>query len=57
MYSKVIARHESSCCRLCLHQEQPYIVLSCGEDGVVKNIDLRESTLIHEQYNKYKVFI
>lgn len=44
-YSKVIARHDRSCNKLAIHQDQPYMVLSCGEDGIVKNIDIRESPI------------
>jgi WD repeat-containing protein 42A len=44
--SKIIARHDRQCNKLGLHPEVPYVILSCGEDGVVKNIDIRESLLL-----------
>lgn len=45
IYSKIIARHDRQCNKLAVHHEEPYVVLSCGEDGVVKNIDIRESPI------------
>jgi DDB1- and CUL4-associated factor 8 len=45
IYSKIIARHESSCNKVGVHHDTPYVVLSCGDDGIVKNIDIRESPI------------
>lgn len=45
IYSKIIARHDRSCNKLGVHPDLPYVLLSCGEDGVVKNIDIRESAI------------
>jgi len=41
IYSKIIARHDRSCNKVGVHHETPYVVLSCGDDGIVKNIDIR----------------
>jgi len=41
--SQILASHERSCNKVGVHHETPYIVLSCGDDGIVKNIDIRES--------------
>jgi len=43
--SKIIARHNHSCNKLGIHHDLPYIILSCGEDGIVKNIDIRVSSI------------
>ncbi|XP_022164257.1 DDB1- and CUL4-associated factor 8-like isoform X2 [Myzus persicae] len=40
--SKIIARHDRSCNKVGVHHETPYVVLSCGDDGIVKNIDVRQ---------------
>ncbi|XP_026822857.1 DDB1- and CUL4-associated factor 8 isoform X2 [Rhopalosiphum maidis] len=45
IYSKIIARHDSSCNKVGVHHDTPYVVLSCGDDGIVKNIDIRESPI------------
>lgn len=42
-FNKVIASHSRSCNKLAVHPDEPHIVLSCGEDGIVKNIDIREA--------------
>lgn len=45
IFSKIIARHDRSCNQVGVHHETPYVVLSCGDDGIVKNIDIRESPI------------
>jgi len=45
IYSKIIARHDRSCNKVGVHHDTPYVVLSCGDDGIVKNIDIRESPI------------
>ncbi|XP_060867292.1 DDB1- and CUL4-associated factor 8-like protein 2 isoform X1 [Metopolophium dirhodum] len=45
IYSKIIGHHDRSCNKVCVHHETPYVVLSCGDDGIVKNIDIRESPI------------
>jgi len=59
-YNKVIANHTGSCNKLAVHSAEPYVVLSCGDDGFIKNIDIRESPIgenvaithvLHESYN------
>lgn len=56
IYSKIIARHDRSCNKVGVHHDLPYVVLSCGEDGVVKNIDIRESPINeNERITKYEV--
>jgi len=42
-YSKIIAKHSGPCSKLGIHCDTPNVILSCGDDGVIKNIDLRES--------------
>lgn len=49
MYSKIIARHDKACDTVGVHHDTPYVVLSCGEDGIVKNIDIRESPIIENE--------
>lgn len=51
IYSKIIARHGRSCNKLGIHRDLPYIVLSCGDDGIVKNIDIRESPINENREN------
>lgn len=41
-YSKIVARHSGPCSKLGIHCDTPNVILSCGDDGVIKNIDLRE---------------
>lgn len=43
VFDNVLAQHDRSCNKLALHQDLPYEILSCGEDGFVKSIDIRES--------------
>jgi len=43
LYSKIIGHHDISCNKIGVHHETPYVILSCGDDGIVKNIDIRES--------------
>lgn len=45
IHNKIIANHLGSCNKLSVHRDQPYSVLSCGEDGIVKQIDICESAL------------
>ncbi|XP_029348698.1 DDB1- and CUL4-associated factor 8-like [Acyrthosiphon pisum] len=45
LYCKIIGRHGISCNKICLHHETPYVILSCGYDGIVKNLDIRESPI------------
>ncbi|CAH1724518.1 unnamed protein product [Aphis gossypii] len=45
IYSKIIARHDNACNKVGVHHDTPYVVLSCGDDGIVKNIDIRESPI------------
>ncbi|XP_029343114.1 DDB1- and CUL4-associated factor 8 isoform X3 [Acyrthosiphon pisum] len=45
IYSKIIGHHDRSCNKVSVHHETPYVVLSCGDDGIVKNIDIRESPI------------
>jgi len=45
LYSKIIGHHYISCNNIGVHHETPYVVLSCGDDGIVKNIDIRESPI------------
>ncbi|XP_060860364.1 LOW QUALITY PROTEIN: DDB1- and CUL4-associated factor 8-like [Metopolophium dirhodum] len=45
LYGKIIGHHDISCNNISVHHETPYVVLSCGDDGIVKNIDIRESSM------------
>lgn len=40
--TSIIAEHENACTKLAVHKELPYDILSCGHDGNVKSIDIRE---------------
>lgn len=42
IYSKVVARHDGYCKKVGVHPDLPHTILSCGQDGIVKNIDIRE---------------
>lgn len=48
-YSKIIARHDNACNKVGVHHDTPYVVLSCGDDGIVKNLDIRESPIIENE--------
>jgi WD repeat-containing protein 42A len=43
-YKKVVAKHNDSAHKLALQPESSHVFLSCGEDGSVFQIDLREPT-------------
>lgn len=45
IYNKIITSHTRSCNKLGVHRDEPNVFLSCGEDGVIKNIDIRESPI------------
>ncbi|XP_050525885.1 DDB1- and CUL4-associated factor 8-like [Daktulosphaira vitifoliae] len=53
-FNKILASHNRSCNKLSVHKDLPYVVLSCGEDGVVKSIDIRESP-INENVNSTNI--
>lgn len=42
VFNKIVAQHDRSCNKLAVHQDYPYVILSCGEDGFIKSIDIRE---------------
>jgi len=50
IYSKIIARHDNACNKVGVHHDTPYVVLSCGDDGIVKNIDIRESPINENEW-------
>ena len=41
--SRKIGSHQGPIHKLAIHRETPHIVLSCGEDGKILSIDIRES--------------
>ncbi|XP_051161175.1 DDB1- and CUL4-associated factor 8 isoform X2 [Leptopilina boulardi] len=41
--SRRIGSHQGSVHKIAIHKESPHVVLSCGEDGKILSIDIRES--------------
>lgn len=50
--SRKLAQHRGPAHKLSVHPENPQVILSCGEDSVVYNIDIRE-----EKPQKYVFYV
>lgn len=51
-YKRILAHHNGTCYKIVTHHEEPNMILSCGEDGIVKNIDIREAIGENEKAKK-----
>jgi hypothetical protein len=49
IHSRLISRHIKQCSKIGVHCEVQNVFLTCGKDGIVKNIDIREPI---NRYNK-----